>query len=229
MDELVLEEIYKSIKNLTPEYAEFIENTYVQYLTYSQLPLVFRINSLDMQTIPTHTKQLFTNSYNILNSKKSIIVQLDTYKPAGFITAVMLRKYFKQCILDDEHINTILYVDTNLLMLDYKKLIDRYNKEDDVKYKLTHSLDLLYRDIFEADYVFWDKWTMINSEYDVSKLYEILSIRYRNGLGNAFYINTSEQNLTKFMSVELRDVMDIEGTDAKYSLQNDRYNYTKGS
>ena len=86
-------------------------------------------------------------------------------------------KYILNSLKDDSHIKTMLYVDTNVFMEDLKRFMNK-DTFGDVGLKLEYSLDVLFKDIYEADFVFWDNFNLVNTQYEVDKLYEIFSRRY---------------------------------------------------
>lgn len=208
MRDIVLESIYKNLHITDVGYKKSIENKYDNFINYTQLPLIFRTSDIDIKELCPKSKKLYHSITNIINNKYNIGIQLQSYKDSGFICSMLLEKYFYDIISKDEHLPNILYIDTNLLMKDYKKLIEKGS--DNIDVNLTHSLDTLQIYIEQADFVFWDKFSMVQSNYEISKLYDILSIRYRNCLGNMFFSNKPINSLTDIMSLEMANVMNID-------------------
>lgn len=221
MKELLLKEIINN-QTVTTEYINSISNRYDNFIQYTQLPQVNLHQYIDSNNLPVITNNLYNNTFNIISQRQNYIINLDIFKSAGFLSSLMIHSYFKQCIKNDTHINTILYIDTNLLVEDYKKLMDK--TLDSVSPRLVHSLDVLYKEIEEAEFVFWDKFTMLNSNYALSKIYEILTIRYRNCLGNIFYITGGETRLRQVLGQETLSVMNLTSNEL-INLENETPNY----
>ena len=205
MRQLVMDSILQNLKNVTEEYKDSIQNTLDNFITYTQLPKVFQQELLDTHNLPKKCNTLYSNITETINTKCNIGIKVESYKECGFIVSTILGKYLKDTILNDEHLSTVLYIDTNLLLEDYKKLMDR-NTSDDSAPSLVHSLDILNKQIEVADFVFWDKFTMMQSNYELMKIYDILSIRYRNCLGNIFFMTPDYVNV---LSKELTNVMNL--------------------
>lgn len=184
MKQVIINEILQRLESTTPDYITSITNTVDNFITYSELPKVFQIKQIDTKRLPAKTKQLFKNIVDIISTHKSIAITRPSYSDFGFLSAALIKQYLISSILSDSHLDNVLYIDTNLLLEDYKKLMDMNTNE--LSPSLVHSLDVLYGDIEKADFVFWDKFTMLRSNYELLKVYDIISIRYRNCLGNAF-------------------------------------------
>lgn len=206
MRNLVIQNILKNKQNITPEFENSIIQKYNSFITYTQLPTVNLVQSIDTTNMTPKVNTLYQNCTDIIGDKYNILINLYTYKPAGFIAALMSNTYFQNTVLQDNHLNNILYIDTNLLIEDYKKLMD---KNDSVPLNLVHSMDVLYKDIETADFIFWDKFGMLNSNYALTKIYNILDIRYRKCLGNMFFITGGKQTMEQKFSNELYDVMNL--------------------
>lgn len=219
MKQLILQKVLQKIGNMTEDYINSIQNTIDNFIEYTELPKVYQTNFIDTTKLPLKTSKLLKDVDNLISTHTSIGIERENYKDCGFLAALLISKYLKDSIIEDKHLNTILYVDTNLLMEDYKKLMDK--NSDGTSPMLVHSLNVLNKEIEQADFVFWDKFTMIQSNYELMKIYDILSIRYRNCLGNVFFITPDYNNI---LSVELYNVMNLKSI---LDLLKEEYSYIK--
>lgn len=220
MKQLIIENILNSLPNninMTDDYIDSIQNRVNNFISYTELPKVFQREIINKQKLPKDTQKLFNIISEVIQKKQNVGVKVSSYGECGFITSTILGTYLKDSIINDEHLNTVLYIDTNLLLEDYKKLMDM--NSNDVSPTLVHSLDVLYKDIENADFIFWDKFTMMQSNYEIMKIYDIISVRYRNCLGNLFFI-TPDYNYV--LSTELMDIMRWKYT---FDLTNDTYEH----
>lgn len=215
-----INKLYQNLHITDIGYMKSIESKYDIFMNYSQLPLVYKSNDIDIMNLCPKSKKLYLNITDIISNRYNIGIQLSSYKDSGFITYMLMEKYFYDISFNDGHLFNVLYIDTNLLMKDYKKLIEKGS--DNVDINLTHSLNTLQIDIEQADFVFWDKFSMIQSNYEISKLYDILSIRYRNCLGNMFFSNKPINDLSDMLSLEMTNVMDV---DIILDLEHETFKY----
>lgn len=223
MKNLIVQNILNNKKNITPEFENSIIQKYNSYISYTQIPKVNLVQGIDIKNIPPKLNTLYQNCMDIIGDNYNMLVNLQTYKPAGFITSLLTNKYFENTISQDNHLNNILYIDTNLLIEDYKKLMD---KNDSTSLNLVHSLDVLYKEVETADYIFWDKFGMLNSNYALTKIYNILDIRYRKCLGNMFFITGGKQTMEQKFSNELYDVMNLT-LPSVINLEREQFTYIK--
>ena len=165
-------------------YNNYLKSTFNRYINYSELPKQYLQDNIDTTKLPKKLKILYDNIYEIVNNKYNYGISVSDYTDVSAICSLLIKKYFNESMLNDTLLVNVLYIDTNLLLEDYKKLMDMNTNE--LSPSLVHSLDVLYGDIEKADFVFWDKFTMLRSNYELLKVYDIISIRYRNCLGNAF-------------------------------------------
>ena len=117
------------------------------------------------------------------------------YVNLDYLAYLMLQSYFKQCVIQDIRVEDIIYVDTKLLVEDYKRLIDYKEEKDSLK--PIHDLKILYSGIENAPLVIWDKFTLLDSYYDRDKIYDIINIRQRRGLGNFYFSMGGKQNFVE--------------------------------
>lgn len=201
----ILEKIHRNVKKVSPEYMQSVENRLKMFLNYTQLPPCFMRDYIDSDNAPPKLKKLCHDALDFIENNSSVLVNLATFRDGGFISAFCIEYYALLCILDDVHIPSILYIDTKMLIEDYKKLMDR--NPDGLSPATTHSLDVLYKEIEEAEFVFWDKFSMMSSSYATSKLYDIINVRYRECLGNMFFITGGYDYFKTSTDIELQNVM----------------------
>ena len=206
--------------NCSEEYEKSLISKLDNYIEYSQLPPIYQKEFLDPNDFETKLKNIYENIEQLISLRYSFVVQMNSYKESGFLTSTLMQKYFMDCVKSDTYLGSVLYIDTKLLMSDYKKLIS--NDNDSYGPKLVHNLETLYNGIENAEFVFWDKFTMIQGNYELSKIYDILSIRYRNCLGNLYFIDDNLEN-TGIISQELVNVMNMS---AIVSFENRTYKHT---
>ena len=206
MIDRIVDEVLKGLDRYSEDYANSLYNRVSMFLDYTQLPCCFMERPIDISQVTSRVKNLYDNATTLIEDRRTnTIVNLGTYEEAGFISAMMMERYVKDCLSKDNHIVSVLYIDTNLLIEDYKKLMDY--KEGKLSPSTIHSMEVLYKEITEADFVFWDRFAMVNSAFAYSKLYEILTIRYRRCLGNMFFITGGLNTFTHSKDAEFMSVM----------------------
>lgn len=221
----IMKKIISPEINYTPEYIHAIENRVSNFLEYSQLPKVFMQDGIDMEMAPARLRQLYENRDEIIesNGRCNQLIQLSDYRESGYITSAIIESYVVDCIKADKYIKTILYIDTNLLLNDYKRLIGI--SESPITY-LQHDMEILNKEIFTADFIFWDKFVLPitgdYSQFQFSKLYDILSIRYRNCVGNMFFVNMPIERLP--FNHEFWVMMNVDNKNI-LNFQNDSYKH----
>lgn len=202
-----ISKLIPELEGSTTEYLSAVNRKYNEYIQYAELPDVYKNLLLDRDSIPPKAQNIFNNLYESVNEGYNLLFNFNDYKTAGSYAAIMIDEYFRQCEIKRSVTKNVLYVDTNLLLQDYKRLID-YNPNTD-SYVPVHSLATLYRNIECAPMVFWNRFTKIDSNYDRSKMYDILLIRYRKGLGNFFFIAGGRNALYDIVGKDIADLMDI--------------------
>lgn len=207
-------DIIPEIKHLDSTYIDAMQLKLNEYLSYAEISSGLAHHNIDVTKLPRRLDILKTNISQIVDEGYCLAFNFLNYKNTGKLSALLIEQYFRNSILNDTTLNNILYIDTNLLMDDYKRL---FNK-DEHSNQYTHKLDTLYSSIECAPMVIWDKFTMTNTNYDKTKLYNILSIRYRKGLGNIYFCkdcveqkNGSDINcIYKYVDVETNNVMNTD-------------------
>lgn len=197
------------IANSTADYLEqhgtkvndvYFENicSYVNvHFNMSYLPTLAYSKLLDINNSGSKFQILTDNIYRHINRNECIILDRLDYKDDVFISSCLIGRYISDSIIKDTRIHKVLYVDTPLLLTDYKKMMDCSNDNINPPV-LTHSQELLNRDIYNYDYVIWDRFNCVNSWYDLNKLQEIIHHRYLNMCGNMYFCigKTKEDRLS---------------------------------
>lgn len=220
----ILEKTLANIDNRSSDYIDAIDKRVSDFIDYTQLPRVYQQNGLDVRMLPQKIKSLLLDLFDVVEKPLNKLILLPTYKESGYIAAMLMKQYVINCFIRDMHIPSMLYIDTNLLIEDYKKYMNITNNNLDNTI-LVHSTDVLFKEILTADYVFWDKFTLVDSSYATSKLYDILSIRYRQCLGNMFFITGGVEAIKDLYNVEMLNVMNL--SDPILDLQNDKFLHTQ--
>lgn len=215
-----LDDVIKLNKDTDESYIKSITKKYNDFIKYSDLPNAYYNHNIDIKTLPARYKTLYDNIYTIINEQLCLAFNVKGYHDIGYISSLLLDTYFKLSMENDTPLESVIYVDTNLLLDDYKKLMDIGINND---LSLAHSEDTLLRHIENATYVIWDKFSYVKTEYDRNKLYNILLVRYRKGLGNMFFIKDAKNALSKFCDEEMFDILDIENI---VSLENEQIKFS---
>lgn len=204
----ILYDLIPNLKESNEDFRAAVFRRYREFMNYSQIPERC-LGFTDQSIIPTKLHNVFKNMVTAVQGRYNLKFSFGDYVNLDYLAYFMLQSYFKQCVLQDVRIEDIIYIDTKLLVEDYKRLIDY--KEDKDSLKPVHDLKILYSGIENAPLVIWDKFTLLDSYYDRDKLFDIMSIRQRRGLGNFYFtMGTRDilqekvgQNAAACMSVDL--------------------------
>ena len=205
--EKLLKEMKRSSEDVA--YNNYINKRYTEFILVSDLPTPYLNHNIDINKLPTKIKILNDNIFDIVNNKYNYIFNVAKYKDTCYISSMLLDTYFTSCIKNDHIVESMLYIDTNLILEDYKKLMD-VQSGNEVKISLSHSIETISRNLENAAFVIWDKFSLVNSNYDKQKLYNILLTRSRRGLGNIFFIKNAPNILANVYDDEMYDLMDSE-------------------
>ena len=194
---------YKQEVSDNPTLLELMYDNCNTFLTASQIPNVYLLDKeLDLSKADRRVCTFIDDISEILFSCMSLGIWVSSYENVGYFIAKALERHmFNKCV-KDEYMGNILYIDTPLLLYDMKKLINR--DENFVSPRLSYSLDVLYHQVYDADFIFWNRFTNPEnngySNYDVNRLYEILLTRYNSCKGNAFVLcgSTPEKTFANF-------------------------------
>ena len=213
-----IEFLFPNLKDNDENYVSAISKKYSEYISYSQIPNKYIDYDIDTTILPTRLNTLFKNIKMIVDERLCLAFSVRDYSYIGYLSALLIDSYFQQTALGDDYLSNIIYVDTNLLMDDFKKLIDANGME----MALSHNIETLYKNIEEAPVVIWDRFSMITSSYERQKLYNILLSRYRKDLGNLYFIKNASESLAKICDREMLDVMNFNKV---VSLDNEQLRY----
>lgn len=196
MGEYILDRIlhkYKDEVNSDKTYLEMAARKGEIILKNSTIPPRYVTDeTIDMTKTSKKFNDLNDNISKYVFDKESVAVWLSTYKEGGYVVSRLLETHIFNALKNDGYAGNILYVDTPLLVDDYKKLFDK--NSDTLAPRPNYSLEVLYHQIYDANYVFWDKFNLVDKNYDLSKLYEILSTRYNNCHSNMFLMAVVSSN-----------------------------------
>ena len=210
MFDRLVEATLESVKSYPPEYRQSIMSEVDMYIDNTNLPIRFQKQYLDVKSLPKHLKQLYNKFEDIIESEDGAYVQVSNFKNTGYMIAMLIEKILQQCLINDIHVPTMLYIDTNLLIENYSNVMDS-NKGTGVAYKTLIPEYIVSNYIYSADFVFWDKFDLSNLAYANRKLYEILSIRYNRCLNNLFFASNGPEYISQKYSQELYNVMNLTG------------------
>ena len=199
---------YFELENKDSAYISSVKRRYQQYKNFSELPDVYINKPINIERCSQRIKILDTNIKTIIDDQLNFVFNVKNYSITGYLSAYLLHKYFKTKLNTDEAISNVLYVDTNLVLDDYKKIMD-INTESDSP-TLTYSNDTLYKNLENAPFVIWDRFSMINSAYEKQKIYNILLIRYRQGLGNMYFMKNAPIEISRICDEEMLNILDYE-------------------
>ena len=220
--------VCNSIGMSDPAIVNMIDTRLRAFIEYSRLPARYYNEFIDTNVLPAETKKLYDEITTKITLQQNIGIKVSDFRQSRYLISCLIEKYSTPQFIQDNHLYSILYIDTNLLLSDYKKLIGRNtSKQDSVLQTPFYDLDILYKEVYRADYIFWDKFNLFESSYETDILYEILSVRYMNCLGNTFVSrdgNIMGENhnneLFKRLRDEISNVMNLSET---RNLQLDKY------
>jgi len=180
----VLYDLIPNLKEATDDFKAAVFRRYNEYIKYSQIPDRC-LGFTDQKIIPSKLYNVFKNMTSAVTDRYNLRFEFADYVNLDYLAYLMLQSYFKQCVIQDIRVEDIIYVDTKLLVEDYKRLIDYKEEKDSLK--PIHDLKILYSGMENAPLVIWDKFTLLDSYFDRDKIYDIISIRQRRGLGNFYF------------------------------------------
>lgn len=192
-------------KTIDITYENTVKRKYSEYINNSDLPSAYIQNNIDVSRLPNRIKILKENITNIVDNRYSYIFNVKDYCDVGYLSSLLIDSYFIDCMKNDKYIENVIYVDTNLLLEDYKKLMDFHN--EDLQMSLAHNITTLTRFVDTAPCVIWDRFSFVNSNYDKQKLYNLILIRSRRGLGNLFFIEDYSSVMANVFNEEMYSVM----------------------
>ena len=121
MKDLVLD-LLPELNNYDEVYTKTVIKKYDDYMQYTQIPKsCYGFNN--QQIIPLSMKKIFQNINLAIEDGYDFIFMFDTYKNVEYLAYLITQAYFKYCIKNDSLLQNILFVDTKILLTDYKKSI----------------------------------------------------------------------------------------------------------
>lgn len=223
------------INNLVRDYAQTLEKPTEEYLRgvfnklcdmydYSCLPERFLVTEIDNNKIPKKLKILIDDIVDVINGYDSVGVRLPDFKYGGYVTSKLLYTYILNQLKLDKHIKSFLYIDTDIFMRDLKRFMNK-DEFEDVGLALEYSKDTLFRSVYDADFVFWNKFNVVNSNYELGQLNEILTRRYNHLKGNLYFGVVDEDiNYKQIFNNVDKNINDVMNLSAMYDLSKDKYN-----
>lgn len=197
-------ELLPELKNKPEEYIKSVEKSYNDYIDFSDIPVGYR-NEYRVNIIGK-LENIMKNISTVVSDRYNILLNFNGYKNTGYIAYVIINEYFKQIHLNNDILENIVYIDTNLLVEDYKRLMN----VNQLSQNTAHSLNTLLNSIETASMVIWDKFSKLESTYDKHKIYDILSIRKRNNCCNIYMIAGGTSNLSQVIGADIFDMMDVD-------------------
>lgn len=157
------------------------------------------VDYINVSNLPLHIKNLYDNFEDCCYSYDSTFITVNDYSISKSIITMLIEKLYKRCLTEDITIPHLLYIDTESLVSDLGKLmtIERNDNLEDMVYSLQNDRRIIYKDIYTADYVFWDKFDYNYSQYFNNYIYEIIKNRYNNCLSNMFFCDKEYDNFIK--------------------------------
>lgn len=222
----MVERIFNGVAqvNNNPVFLELVNDRLNNVLSYSNIPIRYLTNGIDIKNSSCKLQNNLDKFLLFIDTNTSFLLRTNNFAYSGYIAAYIYEQYIYNKLCQDEHIKSILIVDTNLLLEDFKKTIT-ISQNNELRPRLTYDLDFIYNKLLDADFIFWDKFNYNKTDYKLSKLYEILSTRYLQCLGNCFFVSgSSVKEIMEGIDIEFLNVMDCKTTtfefqDEKYSLR----------
>lgn len=199
MKDLILQ-LLPCLVNKPEDYINSIVKKYEVFINNSQIPSVC-LGYNDISIIPSKLQKVYNNITTAFIDHYNFLINFESYENISYLIYLLLNKYFCDCINNDDILDQILYIDTKLMLEDYKRLMNYENSYNSIE--PVHNLDILYKGIEQYPVVIWDKLMLINSSYDKDKLYDIISIRNRKGLGNFYITIGSRSELSSILGANL--------------------------
>lgn len=134
-------ELLPELKNKPEEYIKSVEKSYNDYIDFSDIPVGYR-NEYRVN-ITGKLENIMKNISTVVSDRYNILLNFNGYKNTGYIAYVIINEYFKQIHLNNDILENIVYIDTNLLVEDYKRLMN----VNQLSQNTAHSLNTLLNSI----------------------------------------------------------------------------------
>lgn len=206
LDRIILKNL-NSLETYPPDYEKGLESNVRRYIEYSGFQDRFQKSYIDVEKSNKKIKTLRDEFLKILSSDKNILVTLKSFKHSAFISSMLFEYAVSNYIETEEHVPKMLYIDTNQLLEDVSSRItsSRLYKE----FTPITPINVMEREIYNADFVFWDKFNLSTVAFRQKELYSILSVRYSKCLNNMFFVNVGPDDYIDNEDLELLNVMDF--------------------
>lgn len=209
-----------SLDNNNPEFLDLVQTRLENAIMYSKLPERYLQNGIDINNSSSGIKRDLGTFLNLIDTNENFMVRTDTFRYSSYVGTYIFEQYLYNKLCSDEHIKSIAFVDTNLLIDDFRKLIT-LSQSNELRPRLHYSLDFIYNQLLDADFIFWDKFNYNKTDYTISKLYEVLTSRYLNCLGNCFFVSgNSMKEIMEGIDEEFVNVMNCDNHLYDYQSEN---------
>lgn len=189
-----IEKLIPELNKQNPEYIELVQKKYNDFKQVSEVPPVYLESYIETDNLPRRLNILFNNIYDIVTERYSYIFMFESYDWTPQLSNTLIDEYFRYCIVNDELLEKVLYIDTKCLTDDFSKLINKTG----VTPALMYSKETIYQNIETAPMVIWDGFTKIDNTFELNRIYNILLSRYKRGLGNLFFIEKDISQMKQF-------------------------------
>lgn len=196
--------LFPDLDKNNEDYVRFLDERYCDFINLSELPDSAKYNS-NYELVDHHLIRINDRFKDLVDNRCEILLIFKSYNSVELVVSKWLDTYYKQCVSTDSLVENILYVDTNILLQDYKRLMDF--SDDKESQNPVYSTTTLFKTIENAPLVIWNRLTLIRSEYDRNKFYDLLLVRRRKNLANFFIITGSTKELSGFVTKEIADLM----------------------
>ena len=213
MNDNILMKIIPNLNIFNDDYKQFIIKKYNKFIQTSEIPNEC-FGFYDTNIIFPKLQNVYDKIYTAVNDRYSMLFCMKSYNFTNYLSYMFINKYFKDCIENNLFLEDVLYIDTRLLLEDYKRLMDKSQS-------LIHSYYTLTENIERAALVIWDKVSLISSTYDRNKLIDIITIRKRKGLANFYFIKKEDLD-PKILGTELSNCIK---SDVSLGFECQNYNY----
>lgn len=219
----LLDEYLTGLDKATVEFAVGRYNKLCDFMEYACIPERFLLSKIDRNKMSKNRTMLNETITKIIDNSQNSVVILPDFIYGGYIAVDVLYTYLLDKLKKDDHIKSVLYIDTNVFMKDLKRFMDK-DEFKDVGIMMEYDLDTLFKKIYNADFVIWDRFNTITSNYEMAQLYEILTRRYNHLKGNMFLCGVIDQNeprkVMKKFNEDMQSILSVNGT---VSLMNDKF------
>lgn len=207
-----MDEIFKNmiseIKDDSNELQYIAARRYDEYYRNSEIPKNC-YGFGDQSIIPPKLNNLFRNIKTAADDGYNFLILVNDYSNIAYLAYLLSQALFKQCILDEDLPNRqFLYINTKLVLEDYKNLIEPENSNRCCQ--TLYNMKTLTTNIFTVPMLVWDFFTEQESNYDKSKVNYIISRRYNEGLGNIYFATGGLTRLQELLGKETYELMHID-------------------